>query len=146
MSADFRILIIDDDPALLDILNRAAKSSFPEVLFIQVYNSLEAKDYFLKLEGYGPKLVLLDINLRDSVNGLAFLAYLRSNTQTRTLPIIMLTVSQLDSDIELAYASGVSSFTNKPFSYEGWLTYLQTLRSYWFNTVTLPSILYQKQV
>jgi CheY-like chemotaxis protein len=141
----FLILLIDDDPNLIDILTPASHSVFPQAHFVQVHNTLKAKEYLRELDGYGPKLVLLDINLREKVNGLDFLAILRADSQTRTLPVIVLTHSKLTSDVQNVYAYGGSSFTNKPDSFEGWVTYLQNLRSYWVDTVTLPSIRFHKQ-
>ncbi|GAB4025458.1 response regulator [Spirosoma koreense] len=144
MSVPFLILVVDDDPDLIDVLSRTAKHSFPEAHFIQVHSSLEAKDYFDKLEGYGPKLILLDLALQEKTTGLDFLTYLRANSQTRSIPVIILTVSQRDSDIQEAYAFGVSSFTQKPFSTDDWMMYWQNLRLYWFNTVTLPPVRFTK--
>ncbi|MFD2934312.1 response regulator [Spirosoma flavum] len=144
MKPQFLVLVVDDDILLTDILNRASRSSFPEATFIQVHSSTEAKKYIEDLDGYGPKLVLLDINLQDKVSGLDFLAFLRAYSQTRFLPVVMLTASQLPQDIETAYTFGASSFTVKPFSYEDWRVYLSNLRLYWFETVTLPAIRFHR--
>ncbi len=144
MQSKFQILIVDDDLHLMEILNRASLHSFPEASFIQAYSSTEAIAYIKNLNGYGPKLVLLDINLQDGANGFAFLTVLRSHPEALFLPVVMLTVSQLPHDIEVAYTSGASSFTVKPFSYNDWKTYLSHLRLYWFETVTLPAIRFHK--
>lgn len=136
----FPILLIDDDPSLAEVLTRAARSHFPEASFHQVYSAGEAKRYVEQLKGYGPKLILLDINLKEMITGFNLLAYLHAHPQARLVPVLMLTVSQLSTDIKLAYETGASSFTVKPFSYEDWQTYLVNLRQYWYKTVSLPSI------
>ncbi len=144
MKPDFLILVVDDDPTIIDMLRHTAQSCFSEASFIQVYNIIDAKAYINELDGHGPKLVLLDINLEDTVSGLDFLAFLRADNKTRILPVVMFTVSDLESDIRAAYSYGVSSFTTKPSSLNEWKTYLKNLRLYWLNTVTLPTIKFRK--
>ncbi|SFF21725.1 response regulator [Spirosoma endophyticum] len=144
MQPKFLILLVDDDPLLVDILTRAAQGSFPEAFFIQVFSSSEAITYIQALDGRGPKLVLLDIDLGAKLNGFDFLAFLRTHDQARFLPVVMLTVDDLPSTIGSAYLMGASSFTVKPASFEGWKTYFATLRLYWFSTVTIPPIRFQK--
>ncbi|MCX6212779.1 response regulator [Spirosoma sp.] len=136
----FPILLVDDDPLLAEVLIEAAKINFPEARFQQVYSAGEAKRYIDQLEGYGPKLILLDINLNEMNTGFNLLAYIQVHPQARLVPVLMLTVSQLTNDVKLAYEIGASSFTVKPFSYEDWQTYLVNLRHYWYKTVSLPSI------
>lgn len=127
---DFLILLVDDDPDLLDILTRAAQKVFVEARFVQVHSTKEATVYFSQLNGYGPRLVLLDLDLREDQTGLDLVAFLRSDSQASMLPVVILTVSDLRSDVVEAYDIGVSSFTTKPGSYEGWIQYLDSLRTY----------------
>ncbi|GAB2554562.1 response regulator [Spirosoma areae] len=145
MSSDFLILVIDDDPPLLDILKFTAKSGFPEARFIQVHSTGDAKTYFANLTGHGPRLILLDINLGSGENGLDFLRILREDRHTHIIPVLMLTVSDSASDIKAAYELGVSSFTNKPDTTKDWITYFERLRIYWLKTVTLPKVFFRKQ-
>lgn len=144
MKPQFPILLVDDDLLLLDILNRAAARTFPEASFTQVYNATEAITYINGLNRSGPKLVFLDIDLRSNLTGFDFLKFLKTHPQGRLLPIIMLTVDQEPSRIEAAYSMGSSSYIVKPDSFENWKQYLNTLRLYWFNTVTIPPIQFQK--
>jgi len=145
MPAQFSILLVDDDPLLAEIINRASRRSFPEASFVQVYSATQAITYLNNLDGYGPKLILLDLDLQDKVNGLDFLIFLRSHDEARFLPVVMLTASQLPSDVVEAYTIGASSFTIKPFSFGDWVLYLGTLKEYWLRTVTLPLIRFTKK-
>lgn len=146
MSNHFPILIVDDDPLLTEILSQSSLLGFPEASFLQVHSTAEAITYIKSLDGYGPKLVLLDCYLQDRENGLDFLAFLRGNKETRYLPVVILTVSQIQADIDNAYSLGASSFTVKPSCFDDWVSYLRSLRHYWFKTVTLPRIRFQKMV
>ena len=141
----FPILLVDDDPQIADILSRAAETSFPEASFIQVQSFEAAKTYIDDFEGRGPKIVLLDIDLQDKVDGLDFLALLRAHPKGRLLPVVMLSASKTLKLVERAYAIGASSFTVKPFTYPEWKTYLINLRTYWFETVTLLDVRYRNE-
>lgn len=138
MSALFPILLIDDDPLLLDILVQAAKTSFPEASFQQALSLQQARSFLTNPDQDPPKLVLLDLDMSEQMNGIEFLAVLRAQAHTRMLPVLMLTISQLPADVQAAYANGASSFTVKPADYKGWIAFISNLRLYWFNTVTLP--------
>ncbi|GAB3956529.1 hypothetical protein GCM10028805_46680 [Spirosoma harenae] len=134
----FSILLVDDDPLLSDLMTKAAKSSFPEALFIQVTTFEEAKAYLDSLDGKRPYLVLLDIDLQDKVDGLDFLALLRAHPVGRLLPVVMLSGISTQENIERAYFYGASSFMIKPFELADWKSFLAVLRTYWYHTVTLP--------
>jgi DNA-binding NarL/FixJ family response regulator len=136
----FPILLVDDDPLVGDILERAAETSFNEASFIHVNSFDTAKAYIDGLQGKAPKLVLLDIDLKDKVDGLDFLALLRVHPKGRLLPVVILSANETRQLVERAYSFGAASFTIKPFSYADWKTYLSNLRNYWFQTVTLLDI------
>jgi CheY-like chemotaxis protein len=145
MSQQFPILLVDDDPLIAEVLQRASVSSFPEASFIHVSSFEDAKTYIEELEGKGPKIVLLDIDLQDKVDGLDFLALLRAHPKGRVLPVVMLSASKTPTLVERAYSFGASSFTLKPFSYTDWKTYLSNLKTYWYETVTLLDVRHYKE-
>lgn len=144
MITQFPILVLDDDPSLIDILSSAAKSSFPEASFTQVYRVEEAKKYILDLDGSGPKLVLVDIDLKSEEDGLNFLDFLQAHPIARFIPVIVVTVSQTPLDVKNTYLRGASSFLVKPMSLEGWKNALVILRQYWLETTSLPTIQFTK--
>jgi CheY-like chemotaxis protein len=144
MQPKFLILLVDDDPLLLDILTRASRNTFPEASFVQVQSNSQAISYIEELDTYGPKLVLLDISLGTDQSGYDFAFYLKVHPQGRFLPVVVLSVDQLPINITSAYISGISSYTVKPYSFEEWKIYFAILRGYWFTTVTIPPIRFQK--
>ncbi|GAB3883296.1 response regulator [Spirosoma agri] len=144
MPNKFPILLVDDDSAIADILRRAAQISFKEATFIHVSSFEDAKQYIEDLKGKGPRIVLLDIDLQDKVDGLDFLALLRMHPKGRVLPAVILSASKTTALVERAYAYGASSFTIKPFSFAEWKQYLSNLRTYWYETVTLLDVRYDE--
>ena len=77
-----------------------------------------------------PKVVLLDLRL-PKVNGLEVLRRVRDNEQTRRLPVVVMTSSNEDRDVNAAYELGVNSFINKPIEFEAFAEVTAKLGLYW---------------
>lgn len=137
MAGKFAILVIDDDPAIVEFLTQASRQEFPEATFLGVSSVNQATTYLDTLEGKAPQLILLDINLSDSRNGLEFLTLLRHHHQGRLLPVVVLSATDNLAQIQQGYALGAAAITRKPFGYEEWKQYARDLRTYWYQTVTI---------
>lgn len=138
------ILLVDDDATIADLLTRAAKHEFPEATFIHTSTFQQAAKYLDDLSGRGARLILLDINLQTGLSGFDFLSLVRQHPQGHLLPIIMLSASRDQMDRVEAYRRGATVYSQKPFTFQGWKRYVADLRTYWFETATLPSIWFQK--
>jgi CheY-like chemotaxis protein len=103
----------------------------------------DALDYLLREREYSaltaprPKLVLLDLNLpgtdgRDIIKGVRHAPHLRS------LPIVVLTTSQSQQDIETCYANGANGYVLKRVGIQATQETLQALVRYWFVISVLP--------
>ncbi len=139
------ILLVDDEQGIADMLNRAASSVFPEAEFMHVDSFNQAVGYVTGLAGRGPSLILLDVDLQSGLDGFDFLTLLREHPQGRLVPVIMLSASRNEQVAQRAYDQGVNAFTPKPFSYADWKAYVQQLRSFWFQTATLPVLYFDKK-
>ncbi|GAB2564679.1 response regulator [Spirosoma aerophilum] len=145
MPTSFSILLVDDDPTIADVLNHAAVSTFREANFIHVSTFHQAASYLEGLHGFGPRLILLDLNLQGDLNGLDFLTLLRDHPQGCLVPVIMLSANQESTAPGETYSRGANVFTVKPFSYSGWKSYVSQLRTYWFETVQTPQLWFDKE-
>ena len=140
MAVSFPLLLVDDDPSIADILRRAMSTTFPEAELRVVRSFVEAVAYLEGLYGPGPRLVLLDFDLRSELTGLDFLTLLRGHPQGRLIPVVVLSAHQEQSTAGQAYVRGASAFTAKPFGYQEWKRYVEQLRAYWYSTVTTPQL------
>ncbi|UFH57749.1 response regulator [Spirosoma sp. KNUC1025] len=134
------ILLVDDEKAIADILNRAAAAVFPAAEFIHIDSFNEAVEYFLGLKGKGPRLILLDYNLHSSMTGLDFLHLVRHHPHGRLVPVVILSSNPSERLVKEALLFGASAVTAKPFSFADWKAYVGQLRSYWFDIATIPSL------
>lgn len=140
MPTSFPILVVDDDPHIVDILRRAARNVFPQAHFLGIQSFAEAARFLSDLSGPGPRLVLLDIDLQSELDGLDFLTLLRGHPQGRLVPIIMLSANKNPLKRGEAYMRGANAVTGKPFSFEEWKSYVENLRLYWVDVATTPKL------
>ena len=78
----------------------------------------------------GPSLILLDLKL-PKLDGLEVLRQIKADPRTRSIPVVVLTASHEDRDIETCYALGANSYIVKPVDFEQFTRTVHTLGLYW---------------
>ncbi|GAB3942048.1 response regulator [Spirosoma harenae] len=141
----FPILLVEDDLAIIEVLQRAAKTCFPEADILSITSFDEAVVYLYNLEGKGPRLILLDVFLPGQRTGLDFLRLFKAHPLGKLLPAIVLSQSENFRHVKEAYQLGAASYFVKPFSFQEWKQLLSDLRFYWYETATLPQTYFEKQ-
>ncbi len=77
-----------------------------------------------------PKIILLDIQM-PKLNGIEVLQRIKADERTRKTPVIMLTSSKEDPDIQKCYDLGANSYIVKPVGFEGFAEAIRKLGFYW---------------
>ncbi|AET57406.1 regulatory protein vanR [Paenibacillus terrae HPL-003] len=101
------ILIVEDDIALSNGIVLTLKE--PNNVFVQTYDIAAAKE---QLNVTAFDLVILDVNLPDG-NGLGLLTHIRKKT---TIPVIVLTANDMETDVVTGFELGADDYITKPFS------------------------------
>lgn len=136
-SNDTEILLVEDnmDDALLTI--RALKKKNLANKIHHLKDGAEALDFiFGEGEFAGrnilekPKLILLDLKM-PKVNGIEVLERIKSHELTKRIPVVILTSSNQDPDIERCYKLGANSYIVKPVGFENFLSTVSELGIYW---------------
>jgi two-component system response regulator len=104
----------------------------------------DALDY-LKREGaykdvrkvMRPGLVLLDLNM-PGLDGRRTLEAIKQDDALKRIPVIILTTSSDERDIEACYQSGANTYVQKPVSFDGLIEAIKRLKAYWFEIALLP--------
>jgi CheY-like chemotaxis protein len=82
-------------------------------------------------------LVLLDLNLPGK-DGHDVLHEIRTDPQLRTLPVVVLTTSSDEADIEVSYRLGANAYITKPSGLDEWTQAVATIREFWLSLARLP--------
>lgn len=141
-----KLLIIEDNADHGKIMLDSVSRCLPEVKPILVTTEEDTLSYLDRCnteEWELPKLILLDLYLPNRQNGWRLLEQIKSLPAAMgKIPVVLLSQSTSKSDIREAYQRGCSSYMVKPRLSTDWLVQFQSLRSYWWETVTLPKVDY----
>ncbi len=123
------VLLIEDDGSYRWVIRRLLENAFGDDVSVEEFASGEAA-----LERAAsdppPDLVLLDLSL-PGLDGFEVLRRLRDKERTQKVPVIVVTSSQEEKDVQRAYECGANSFVSKSDSPERTLQRLRLLPIYW---------------
>ncbi len=138
------ILMADDDPDDFLMIKEALDESPLACDLYYVEDGEELMDYLHHRGKYSdpesspvPGLILLDLNMPRK-DGREALKEIKEDKQLKRIPIVVLTTSNAEEDIQRTYKLGVNSFISKPVSFESLVEIMKTLTKYWFEIVELP--------
>ncbi len=118
------ILLVEDNPHDAELTIRALKKRNLTNQLHLAEDGAEALDflfcqgnYFGRRIDHPPKVILLDLKL-PKVHGLEVLRILKADDRTRSIPVVVVTSSREDPDIQTAYALGANSYIVKPVDFD----------------------------
>lgn len=131
------ILLVEDNPDDVELILRALKKNNVKNDIIVVNDGALALDYVFGTGAYAerdtsimPVVIILDLKL-PKVDGLEVLKRLRSNKQTKLIPVVVLTTSDEDQDLVQSYINGANSYIRKPVDFNQFSEAVRQLRMYW---------------
>lgn len=104
----------------------------------ELLNYLSSCEVSDKSKDKKPSLIILDFNMPKK-DGREALEEIKKTSAYKSIPVIVLTTSQANSDIDQAYQLGANSFIQKPFKYVDFKSTMETLQKFWLSIVKLPS-------
>lgn len=133
------ILLVEDNPLDVDLTLRAFKRR-KLVNPVHVARDGEEALAWIPLWEAGetqPAVILLDLNM-PRIDGLSVLRSLKTRDGLRRIPIVILTTSKEDRDINTAYDLGANSYIVKPVDFDNFMQVAQHIELYWCITNELP--------
>lgn len=124
------ILVVEDDPDDLEVVVAALRSHCPSEA-VRVARDGEEAVRLLRQDP-PPRMVILDLNL-PKLDGHEVLRIARSDPRTKRVPIVVLTTSWADADVERAYDRCVSSYILKPTDYTRYDHIIEEVVHYWLS-------------
>lgn len=138
------ILLVEDTPADAELTMRALTKHSLVNSVVWVKDGAEALDFLFATGAYAgrdtsrrPKVVLLDLRL-PRVSGIEVLRRIKQDDRTRTIPVVALTSSKEDVDVDECYRLGVNSYIAKPVSFDAFVKVVGELGLYWLLLNKIP--------
>lgn len=134
------ILLIEDNPVDVDLTLRAFKKKNLTNPIIIARDGEEAINQIQLWENGNqiPIVILLDLKL-PKFSGLEVLEVIKAHPEFKTIPVVILTSSSDDSDIEKAYKLGANSYIVKPVEFDKFVEVAAQIELYW-NVLNKPYI------
>jgi len=126
------IVMIEDDEGHARLIERNIRRAGVTNMIVPLASGNEAISYLLGEDGSGAKnagqalLILLDLNLPD-MSGVDILARIKSNSHLRRSPVVVLTTTDDEREIERCYDLGANVYITKPVNYESFANAIRQL-------------------
>jgi len=139
-----RILYAEDNTNDIELTLTAFEETNLSARVDVVHNGIEALDYlfyrgrFTKREKSAPSFVLLDIQM-PGIDGIEVLRAIRNSPEHKTLPVVMLTSSRMESDVITSYKIGANGFVVKPINFDDFVETIKGIGNFWATINTTPA-------
>ena|SRR5258708_39430413 len=133
----FTILVVEDNAEEVILLQRAFKRTDLDLAVQFVVNGEEAIDYLSGVDRFSdrvnfpePDLVLMDLKMPRK-GGFEVLEWFRNLQEGALIPVVVLTSSNREADIQRAYSLGANTYFTKPTSFDEFRDIVKILHDYW---------------
>jgi chemotaxis family two-component system response regulator Rcp1 len=139
-----QVLLVDDNPGDIRLTMEAWKDAKILIQMHVVTDGMEAME-FLRREGEfadspRPDLVLLDLNLPRK-DGRQVLKEIKEDPLLKSIPVVILTTSASQLDIERSYLLHANCYISKPVDMDGFLKVVASIEDFWLTVVRLPPVI-----
>lgn len=131
-----RILLVEDSANDVELILAALEGNRLANEVVVVHDGEEALDYLyrrggfrLRMEG-NPLVVLLDLKL-PKIDGLEVLAQLKSDSEFKRIPVVVLTSSREEQDLIRSYNLGANAYVVKPVDFQEFVNAIKKLALFW---------------
>ncbi|MEQ9468281.1 MAG: response regulator [Ekhidna sp.] len=134
---EIQIILVEDSPDDAELTMRSLKKGNVVNDVIWLKDGEEALNYLLRKGAYAqrelltkPKLILLDLKL-PKVSGIEVLEVIKKDDELKTIPVVIMTSSRENKDLEKCYELGVNSYVVKPINFNKFMDMANEVSMYW---------------
>jgi CheY-like chemotaxis protein len=136
------LLLVEDNPGDVRLTEEALKEATMPVHLSVARDGVEALDFLYHRAPFedapSPDLIMLDLNLPRK-NGREVLSEIKNDPDLRRIPVLVMTTSRADQDIQKAYSLNANCYITKPMDLDEFLRIVVSIEDFWLKTVTLPT-------
>ncbi len=137
------ILIIEDNPVDFRLIQEAFRDYRVATNLHVVTDGAAAMDFIYQRGVYKdaprPDLILLDLGLPEK-DGREVLEEVKADDTLRAIPVIVLTTSELDTDVMGSYCHYANAFVTKPIEADEYIEMMRSIGDFWLTFVTFPTV------
>ena len=135
-------LLLVEDSATDQLMTREALEHAKVLLNLHIVeDGIQAMEFLRRSGKYAqsprPDLILLDLNLPKK-DGRELLAEIKAAPDLRMIPMVILTTSKSEEDIQLAYKLQANCYITKPVGFANFYEVMRSIEKFWFTVVSLP--------
>ena len=135
------ILLVDDNAGDARLALESLKESKIRNTLNWVQDGVEAMAFLRRHGKYAtaprPDLILLDLNM-PKMDGRKVLAEVKSDSDLKRIPVVILTISKSEEDILKTYDLHANCFITKPLDLDQFLKVIRSIEDFWLTIVRLP--------
>lgn len=137
-----QVLLVEDNPADARLMKDAFEHGRYQCELHVAEDGVEALAYLTQhgkyRDAHRPDLVLLDLNL-PKLTGHEVLEQVKTDSTLREIPIVVLTTSSRDEDLQRSYNLHANCFITKPRELDDFTRLVESLEDFWFKRAVLPT-------
>jgi chemotaxis family two-component system response regulator Rcp1 len=135
------VLLVEDSPGDVRLTQEAFREANGAIHLHVVSDGVEAMAFLGREGDYvhvpRPDFILLDLNL-PKMDGREVLANIKNDDSLKTIPTVILTTSEAETDVMQSYQLQANCYCTKPMMLEAFESLVQTIDDFWLTKVRLP--------
>lgn len=136
------LLLVEDNPGDIRLTEEALKDGPVKVNLSVAKDGVEALEFLMQQGRFAdaprPDLILLDLNLPRK-NGREVLHEIKSTPSLRQIPVVVMTTSNSEQDIDRAYELNANCYITKPIELDDFLGVVHSIEDFWLTKAMLPA-------
>jgi len=135
------VLVVEDDLGDIKLIKESLKMSKLKIIINYCLDGQECMDYLRKVGPYKevkkPDVIMLDLNMPKK-DGRQVLAEMKIDPLFKKIPVVILTTSDDEIDIDETYELGANCFVTKPVDFDQIKKIVNEIAGFWFVVAKLP--------
>jgi two-component system, chemotaxis family, response regulator Rcp1 len=135
------VLLVEDSPGDVRLTQEAFREANRAIRVHVACDGVEAMAFLRKQGPHAgaprPHLILLDLNL-PKMDGREVLAHIKEDENLKTIPTVILTTSEAETDILTSYKLQANCYLSKPVQLDEFEAIVRSINDFWLTKVQLP--------